>query len=238
MKNAVLRFLLMIAIGIFHSVGARAVDTGILLENLDDQIRKMDFVERDVEDLDRASFLLLKKVTTTLRESIGKHGQLFPETYKSAQSLFIWHRENQMVLKRFTTDKSAPYVDGIRSRAKDVSDWTQLDRMFSNITEFVYRQITDNIFLYRNQTQMSPEISQMLTDLLPELGDLGVIASDGDTSPTLEAGKKMHAKIELIQKRLSSIPRSQATDDLIVTIIGFNQYYGKVMRLQEEKRLK
>lgn len=200
---------------------------------LNQEIRLLTHMQRLVERHQLARLFVLKKSAENVLESIDKFGISNMQTMRKYQELIVAYRFSLAFFQEIETEDTRDEIAQVlqlndqisTARGFDDSPYTQLTGSVFNQMHQLVLQLSDN------NTSVSPELKQKLSDLKAPLGQVIAVAKEGDRPKTFDAAIPVYRRIEALYPDFNLIMSSHSAFNLVLEIQGLNEFYAEYAQI-------
>ena len=209
------------------SMPLRADEVTIAKEQLTRQESLIATIAYTTERHDRARLMILRDASRRVLTMIDSVGLGHMQTLREYQVQIVTYRFSQEFLRSITTGASAPAIEELQTiQQRIIEDRGMDDTPYTRITYSIFSQMREQLLLLQEQ-RISQELSERITALNPQFGNVLALAQDGDRPRTFEAAKVLYFEIQSLYPALDAISGSSPAYDLSLTIRGLNEFYAE-----------
>jgi hypothetical protein len=182
---------------------------------------------RDVEQLDQARLLVIRKSAETVLKSIHENGLGNFETMGDYQKLIITFRFSVSYFKTIPSDETKYEVASLAQLGRDIEKARGFKKNpYGKTVEMIFDQ-QHNLFLQLSLAASIPSnLQRDMNKLIAPLANVIAIArAGGDRPNTFDAAHPVYHAIVDLYPQLQKVEQSNSAYNVILEILGLNELY-------------
>ncbi len=217
---------------VFISFIAHANEVDIAKQRLSNQIRLLKTLDPEIERLDKARLIILKKAVIKVQDSISKLGLSNMQTMRSYQELIVKFRFSSAFFTEISTVRTKDTVKKIIKINEEIRTARGFDDTpYTKITESVYSHMHTLFNQLLDNRSIPNELREKIQGLITPVGKVISEAKRGDRPNTFEVGIKFYKLVVDVYPDFDGIASSHETFNIVLEIQGLNEFYGEFAQI-------
>jgi len=213
---------------VFLPMNVRANEVDVAKQRLSREIALLDSLVPEIERLDQARLIILKKAVLTVKDSIEKNGLSNRRTMGTYQELIVKFRFSAAFFTEISTPRTVEAIKELLSINEKICDARGFDDTpYTKITQSVYTHMKTLFDALLKNRSIPEKLRTKVQNLIVPIGKLVSDADVGDRPNTFDAGIKFYKLVVDVYPEFDEIQNSHEAFNIVLEIQGLNEFYGE-----------